>query len=51
MTVSTVSKSESGAHKATVLPVSGAAAAPVGVERDAAMPDNHSGTDSERAQP
>ena len=40
MTVTTVST-----------PASGTAAAPGGVERDAAMPDNLSGTDSERAQP
>ena len=52
MTVSTVSKSQSGAHRAPAPPGQGAAtAAPGPVEQDAALPDNLSGTDSERAQP
>jgi hypothetical protein len=52
MTVSTVSMSEPGAHRASGLPEPGyATAAPGWVELDAALPDNLSGTDIERAQP
>jgi len=52
MTVSTVSKSQSGAHRAPAPPGQGAATAASGPkEQDAALPDNLSGTDSERAQP
>jgi hypothetical protein len=52
MTVSTVSRSEAGAARAASLTESGSATAlPGGVEQDRAMPENHSGTDFERAQP